>query len=870
MATIYHDADADPSALAGQRIAVLGFGSQGHAHAQNLKDSGHDVRVGLREGSGSWSKAEEAGLSVRPTGEAVAEADVVMVVLPDTAHGAVYASDVAPNLKAGDMLMFAHGFSVHFGTVKPPADVDVTMIAPKGPGHLVRRTYEEGIGTPALVAVQQDATGNALRRALAYGAGIGAARAGILQTTFKEETETDLFGEQSVLCGGISTLVEAGFDTLVQAGYQPEIAYFECLHELKLIIDLIYEGGLSWMRYSISDTAEWGDYLSGPRIVDEGVRERMRQVLAEIQDGTFAEEWLGEAEAGFPHFLALRREARGSELEQRGPRAASDDALAAFRGEGGPRMTNANDPDVVRIFDTTLRDGEQAPGIALTRAEKVEIAEQLARLEVDVIEAGFPVSSEGEFEAVSEIASSVKGPVIAALARVVPGDITRAAEALAGAERWRIHTFISTSDIHMTDMLRMSNGQVLDAIREGVKLAVGYTEDVEFSAQDATRTELDFLLECFRVAVDAGATTINVPDTVGYAMPHEFGELVRTVREAVPDHIVISTHCHNDLGLAVANSLAGIVNGARQVEVAVNGIGERAGNCSLEEVAMIVRTRREALGVSHGLNLKEIVRTSRLVSMTTGYGVQPNKAVVGSSAFAHESGIHQHGVLANRATYEIMDPLEIGLEGNQLVLGKHSGRHAFADALEKIGIELDEDHLNRAFARFKELADRKIQLTDQDLAAIVSEELGAAAEDVFVLEALQVGGGTALSPTASVRLRRGEEMVEESAMGDGMIDAAMGAIQRASGVEGRLVSFNVSAVTGGTDALGDVVVQLDALGRRVTGRGVATDVVEASARAYLAAVNRAMLMANLEAEAEKAEAERGLGGLKERARTRER
>ena len=589
-----------------------------------------------------------------------------------------------------------------------------------------------------------------------------------------------------MLCGGISTLVEAGFDTLVRAGYQPEIAYFECLHELKLIVDLIYEGGLSWMRYSISDTAEWGDYMSGPRIVDEGVRDRMRQVLAEIQDGTFAEEWLGEAEAGFPHFLALRREARGSRARVRRPRAASDDALAAFRREAGGwgragglgtsgwvgmrrcPMANGSDPDVVRIFDTTLRDGEQAPGIALTRAEKVEIAEQLARLEVDVIEAGFPVSSEGEFEAVSEIASSVKGPVIAALARVVPGDITRAAEALAGAERWRIHTFISTSDIHMTDMLRMSNGQVLDAIREGVKLAVGFTEDVEFSAQDATRTELDFLLECFRVAVDAGATTINVPDTVGYAMPHEFGELVRTVREAVPDHIVISTHCHNDLGLAVANSLAGIVNGARQVEVAVNGIGERAGNCSLEEVAMIVRTRREALGVSHGLNLKEIVRTSRLVSMTTGYGVQPNKAVVGSSAFAHESGIHQHGVLANRATYEIMDPLEIGLEGNQLVLGKHSGRHAFADALEKIGIELDEDHLNRAFARFKELADRKIQLTDQDLAAIVSEELGAAAEDVFVLEALQVGGGTA--PVADGERPAPAGRGDDRGVGDGRRD----------------------------------------------------------------------------------------------------
>jgi 2-isopropylmalate synthase len=498
--------------------------------------------------------------------------------------------------------------------------------------------------------------------------------------------------------------------------------------------------------------------------------------------------------------------------------------------------------DVVRIFDTTLRDGEQAPGIALTRPEKVEIAEQLARLEVDIIEAGFPVSSEGEFEAVREIASSVRGPVIAALARVVPGDIDRAAEALKGADRWRIHTFVSTSDIHMKDMLRMSRPQVLDAIRDGVKQAVGYTDDVEFSAQDATRTELGFLLECFRLAVEAGATTINVPDTVGYAMPHEFGELVREVREAVPDHVVVSTHCHNDLGLAVANSLAGIVNGARQVEVAVNGIGERAGNCSLEEIAMIVRTRGRALGVGHRLNAKEIMRTSRLVSMTTGYSVQPNKAVVGSSAFAHESGIHQHGVLANRATYEIMDPLEIGLEGNRIVLGKHSGRHAFADALEKLGIRLDPEHLNRAFARFKDLADRKIQLTDQDLQAIVSEEIGQAEQDVFVLESLVVAGGTSQEPRATVRLRKGGEPIEESAIGDGLIDAAMGAIQRASGVEATLVSFNVSSVTSGSDALGDVVVQLDVGGHRVTGRGVATDVVEASARAYLAAINRALQM----------------------------
>ena len=318
MATIYHEQDTDPSALAGQKIAVLGFGSQGHSHAQNLKDSGHDVRVGLRPGSSSRAKAEEAGLRVFDTPEAVAEADVVMVLLPDTSHGKVYTEEIAPNLNAGDMLMFAHGFSIHFGTVKPPADVDVTMIAPKGPGHLVRRTYEEGIGTPALVAVQEDATGKALQRALAYGAGIGAARAGIIETTFKEETETDLFGEQTVLCGGISELVKSGFETLVEAGYQPEIAYFECLHELKLIIDLIYEGGLSWMRYSVSDTAEWGDYLSGPRVIDDGVRARMRQVLSEIQNGAFAKEWIGEAEAGFPNFLRMRQEARTSELEEVG------------------------------------------------------------------------------------------------------------------------------------------------------------------------------------------------------------------------------------------------------------------------------------------------------------------------------------------------------------------------------------------------------------------------------------------------------------------------------------------------------------------------------------------------------------------------
>ncbi len=318
MATIYYEKDADRSALEGQRIAVLGFGSQGHAHALNLKDSGHDVRVGLREGSKSWPRAEDVGLRVLPTAEAVRESDVAMVLLPDTAQAASYRSEIGPNLEPGNMLMFAHGFNVHFGRIQPPDGVDVTMIAPKGPGHLLRRTYEQGIGTPALVAVQQDATGKALQRALAYAAGIGVARAGVIETTFKEETETDLFGEQVVLCGGVTELVRSGFETLVGAGYQPEIAYFECLHELKLIVDLMYEGGMSWMRYSISDTAEYGDYTRGPRVIDDEVRAEMQRILDEIQSGQFAKEWITEAENGFPNFRRLRGEARSSRVEDVG------------------------------------------------------------------------------------------------------------------------------------------------------------------------------------------------------------------------------------------------------------------------------------------------------------------------------------------------------------------------------------------------------------------------------------------------------------------------------------------------------------------------------------------------------------------------
>ncbi len=320
MATIYYPKDADRSALEGQDIAILGYGSQGHAHALNLKDSGHDVLVGLRKGSSSWADAEKAGLRVFETADAVREADVIMVLLPDTSQAKVYEQDIAPNLEPGDTLMFAHGFNIHFGQIEPPEGVDVSMIAPKGPGHLVRRTYVEGIGTPALVAVERDATGKALQRALAYADGIGVLRAGVIETTFKEETETDLFGEQAVLCGGSTSLISAGFETLVAAGYQPEVAYFECLHELKLIVDLLYEGGMSWMRYSISDTAEYGDYTRGPRVVDEETRAEMRRILDEIQSGQFAKEWVGEAEDGFPNFKQMRRQARGTQIEEVGAR----------------------------------------------------------------------------------------------------------------------------------------------------------------------------------------------------------------------------------------------------------------------------------------------------------------------------------------------------------------------------------------------------------------------------------------------------------------------------------------------------------------------------------------------------------------------
>ena len=500
----------------------------------------------------------------------------------------------------------------------------------------------------------------------------------------------------------------------------------------------------------------------------------------------------------------------------------------------------------VVIFDTTLRDGEQAPGISLDTAEKLEIAEQLARLGVDVIEAGFPVTSQGDFESVKAVADTVGtaggAPVIAALARCHPDDIARAADALKGASRSRLHVFLSTSEIHRRVMLHANTDEVVAQAVEGVRRALSYTDDVEFSPQDATRTDVDFLFRVIDEVVAAGATTVNIPDTVGYAIPHDFGLLVADVVRRVGPGVAVSVHCHNDLGLAVANSVEAVRNGARQVEVAVNGIGERAGNCAMEEVVMALHTRGDLLQRHTNVRTKEIARTSRLVAALTGYPVQFNKSVVGRNAFAHESGIHQHGVLADRLTYEIMRAEDVGVAGAQIVLGKHSGRHAFAQQLQQMGYELDAASLARAFGRFKELADRKVEMSDADLDAIVSDEV-TTPDQTFELVSLQVSGGTWSAPTATVRVKLADGTeVDESAMGDGMVDAACGAIRRAVDVDATLVTFTVGAVTPGVDALGDVTVQVEVDGRRFTGRGVSTDIVEASARAFLAALDKSVRM----------------------------
>jgi 2-isopropylmalate synthase len=496
----------------------------------------------------------------------------------------------------------------------------------------------------------------------------------------------------------------------------------------------------------------------------------------------------------------------------------------------------------VRVFDTTLRDGEQSPGISLNRQEKLEIAHQLARLGVDIIEAGFPITSPGDFESVQAIAREVHGPVICGLARTSKQDIDAAWEAVRDSERPRIHTFISTSDIHIEYQLQTTREDVKGQARAAVAHAKQYTEDVEFSPMDATRAEVEFTAEVVQIAVDEGATTINIPDTVGYAMPHEFQVYLARLYELAPalHEVVLSVHCHDDLGLAVANSFAGVLAGARQVECAINGIGERAGNASLEEIVMLLRTRRADIGLDTHLNTPELARTSRLVSRLTGYPVQPNKAIVGRNAFAHESGIHQDGVLKERTTYEIMDATTVGLESNAIVLGKHSGRHALHEALEEMGFRVDGQALNAAFKRFKELADRKKQITAMDLEALVTDELR---EEIagYTLEWFDVEASSRRPPHAKVSVSPPEGPARDGSFtGDGPIDAVFHAIDAATGVETRLRDFQIGAVTEGQDALGEVSVVVEAHGQSGSGQAVSTDIIEAAARAYVRALSVAV------------------------------
>ena len=507
--------------------------------------------------------------------------------------------------------------------------------------------------------------------------------------------------------------------------------------------------------------------------------------------------------------------------------------------------------DKVIIFDTTLRDGEQCPGASMNLREKMEVARQLARLNVDVIEAGFPCISDGDFEAVQTIATEVRGPVITGLARCVPNDIDAAGAAVKPAgERGRIHVFLATSAIHREFKLRKAHDEILRLAAEGVRRAKALVHDVEFSPEDASRTEPEFLAQVVKTAIEAGATTINIPDTVGFAVPDQFGELVAFLFREVPSlaDAVLSVHCHNDLGMAVANSLAAVRAGARQVEGTINGIGERAGNAALEEVVMALKTRGDFFGNVHtGVNTREILKSSRLIARMSGLLVPRSKAVVGENAFAHSSGIHQDGMIKNRTTYEIMDPEEVGWGGTELPLTKHSGRAALVQRLVHLGHDdLTDVEIGSIFRRFKEIGDRKKFVYDDDLAALVEDSSLGGAPDGYELDYLYVASGTTTVPTATVRLRRrnGEngadtETWQDSAPGNGAVDAAMKAIDRILGHQGHLVEYHVQAVTGGKDALGEVTLKVDfGGGKLLTGKGASTDVIEASARAYLNAVSR--------------------------------
>jgi 2-isopropylmalate synthase len=498
--------------------------------------------------------------------------------------------------------------------------------------------------------------------------------------------------------------------------------------------------------------------------------------------------------------------------------------------------------DQLIIFDTTLRDGEQSPGASMTKEEKVRIAKALERMRVDVIEAGFPIASEGDFDAVQTVARTIKDSTVCGLARAMDRDIERAGEALRDANSARIHTFIATSPIHMKNKLRMEPDQVLEQAVKAVKHARMFTDNVEFSPEDAGRSDLDFLCRIIEAVIDAGASTVNIPDTVGYNVPEQFGGLIHNLRERVPnaDKAVFSVHCHNDLGLAVANSLSAVMNGARQVECTINGLGERAGNAALEEIVMTVKTRKDIFpcNVDH-LDTSQIVAASRLVSGITGFTVQPNKAIVGANAFAHESGIHQDGVLKNRETYEIMQAQDVGWTTNRMVLGKHSGRNAFKSRLKELGMEFSsEAELNEAFMRFKELADKKHEIYDDDLQAIVTETAWAAENEHIQLRSLRVCSETGEMPHADITVEvEGVEHVA-AADGGGPVDAAFRAIESVihSGTE--LLLYSVNNITSGTDAQGEVTVRLEKGGRIVNGQGADTDIVIASAKAYINALNK--------------------------------
>jgi len=495
--------------------------------------------------------------------------------------------------------------------------------------------------------------------------------------------------------------------------------------------------------------------------------------------------------------------------------------------------------DRVYIFDTTLRDGEQSPGASMNAAEKMRLAVQMEKLGVDIIEAGFPAASKGDLDAVSQIAQKLEKIEIAALARTSKEDIDCAWEAISHAVKPRIHTFIATSDIHMDYKLKMTREEVVKTAVESVKYARSLTDNVEFSAEDGSRSDRDFLCKVFEAAIEAGATTVNLPDTVGYAIPEEFSELVKYVMSHTPNihKAILSVHCHNDLGLATANTLAALNSGARQAEVTINGIGERAGNTSLEEVIMTLHTRPNFLPLSTEIKTNLIYPTSRLVSMITGILVQPNKAIVGANAFAHEAGIHQDGVLKNPMTYEIMKPEIIGLNKNMLVLGKHSGRHALRSRLKEIGYDLSDEELKLVFKKFKELADKKKHVVDEDLEVIVTEGI-LRTKDIFRLEYLHVTSGTTVLPMASVKLEINGRSVQGADYGNGPIDSAFNAIAKLTGTESELLRFSVSALTGGTDAQGEVTVRLRENGLVALGKGADPDIITASAKAYVNGLNR--------------------------------